>query len=123
MKTKLQTWHEMAVLLKETKEREAELRRELCEEFIGGAAMENGRVTVKGDDAGSGLSYIAVQSLSYNVDVAALEAIWSGLTDEEKGAIAYKPSVSLAKYRKIDDNSILQDAIISRLAMPTLKVV
>lgn len=122
MISKLETWKQMDELLKETKKREAELRRELCEELTDGYELTNGRSTTKGYDEESNLDFTAVQSLSYTMDKVVLEAIWSDLTDVEQDAVVWKPELGLAKYRKISDDSLLQDAVISKLAMPTLKV-
>ena len=117
---KLQTWHQMSKLLKETKEREAELRRELCEEIIADKPMSNGRVTVKGEL--DHMTYIAVQALSYRLDVAALDALWSSLSAHEKTVVIYKPSLALTEYKKLHDSSLLHEAVITTMSMPTLKV-
>ena len=122
MKTKLQTWHEMATLLKVTKDREAELRRELCDELIGGAPMDKGRVTVKGIDSDSNLQFTAVQTLSHRVDTSILDTLWSSMTELDKNAVVYKPALALAAYKKLPLNSLLHEAVITTLAMPTLKV-
>ena len=117
---KLETWHEISVLLKRTKVREMELRKELCEELIGGEGMTNGRVTVKGHEGH--LDFTAVQALSYRLDVAALDALWSSLSQHEKSVIVYKPSLALTEYKKLHETSILHEAVITTLAMPTLVV-
>ena len=118
--TKLEAWHEMAQLLKTAKIREAELRRELCADFIANTPMTNGRVTVKGHDGN--YDYKAVQILSYRVDQSVLSSVWSTLDDIEKAAVAYKPSLALANYKKLSEESLLHEAVITTLAMPTLEV-
>ena len=118
---KLETWHEMSVLLKRTKVREMELRKELCEELIGGEGMTNGRVTVKGHQGH--LDYTAVQALSHRLDVAALDALYSSLSAHEKSVVIYKPSLALTEYKKLPDTSLLHEAVITTLSAPTLQVV
>ena len=120
MNTKLSTWYEMSKLLKATKIREAELRRELCEEFIGNTPMVNGRVTVKGHQ--EHFEFKAVQALTYRVDQAALETLWNNLTDLEKAAIVYKPSLSLTAYKKLPEDCLIHEAVTSTLSMPTLQL-
>lgn len=121
-KTKLEIWYEMSRLLKETKEREAELRRELCEDFIGKTEMVNGRVTVKGTDVDSLLEYKAVQTLSFNIDQAVLGTIWPGMSDIEKAVFKMKPTLQLRPYKALPENSIVHESIIAKLAMPTLTI-
>ncbi len=117
-KTKLETWYEMSVLLKQTKTREAELRRELCEAFIGETEMVKGRVTVKGDERH--LAWKAVQALSFSIDAASLHAMWSELSEVEKECIKHTPGLNLTAYKKLPEDSLLHEAVISKLAMPTL---
>ncbi|RLA18842.1 MAG: hypothetical protein DRQ56_06655 [Gammaproteobacteria bacterium] len=118
--SKLQTWFEMSQLLKATKTREAELRRELCEEYIGDSQMSNGRVTVKGHEGH--LDYKAVQALSYGLDKDLLDALWGDLTDIDKGCVTFKPALGLAAYKRLSEDSLIHEAVTTRLAMPTLSV-
>lgn len=111
-------WKELSTRLKQIKEEEADLRRAICEEIIAGAEMTNGRVTVK--DYLDDYAVKAVQTLSYTIDVAALGTIWEGLSQAEQDAVVMKPSLSLAAYKKLPEDALLHEAVVSRLAMPTL---
>jgi hypothetical protein len=114
----LHRWKHLQQELKKIKAEEADLRRELCAEIIGGTQMVNGRVTVK-----THLDHYevkAVQTLSYSIDQAALSAIWDELTPEEKACIKMKPELALGDYKKLPEDSLLHEAVVSRLAMPTL---
>ena len=122
MQSKLETWYEISVLLKQTKEREAELRRELCKEFIGGSEMVNGRVTVKGNDHESNLSYKAVQALGYTIDKPVLSSLWPGMSNVERAVFKMEPKLQLRPYKMLPDSSIVHEAIVSKLAMPTLSI-
>jgi len=118
MTTKLEQWFEISNLLKEARVKEAELRRELCAAIIGDTQMENGRVTVKG--TAYHLDYKASQALTYNIDKPVLESMWSSLSDIERASVVYKPSLSLTLYKKLPEDSLLHEAITTKLAMPTL---
>ena len=120
MANKLEYWAELQRKLKSLKEEEMNLRRELCVGIIADSPLENGRVTVKGQVGD--LSYQASQVLGYTVDQATLSTIWGSLSPEEREAITYKPSLGLAKYRKLGEDSLLHEAVTARLAAPTLKV-
>jgi hypothetical protein len=111
-------WKELSLKLKRIKEEEADLRREICQVVIADAEMKNGRVTVK--DYYDGMEVKATQTLSYTIDVAVLGTVWEHLSPEEQDAIVMKPSLSLAKYKKLPEDSLLHEAVISKLAMPTL---
>jgi len=120
MQERLLEWSEISELLKELKTKEAALRRELCSDIINHAGMVNGRVKVQQNYPD--FRAAAGQALSYKVDDKALQVIWENLNEAEKLAIKYKPSLSLAIYKKLPSDSILHDAVTTSLAMPTLKV-
>ena len=111
-------WLALSARLKQIKEEEAFLRRAICEIVIGDKGMVNGRVTVK--DVIDGYDVKAVQALSYTIDVPALGTIWNDLSDAEQDCIKMKPTLELAKYRKMAEASLLHEAIVSKMAMPVL---
>jgi len=117
---KLEHWADLQRRLKSIKEEEMNLRRELCIGMIGSHPLENGRVTVKGEVGN--LSYKASQALGYTVDQATLSSLWGSLSQDERDSIAYKPSLKLANYRKLSDDSLLHEAITAKLSAPTLSV-
>ena len=111
-------WKALSAKLKELKEEEATLRRFICDAIIGDKGMVNGRVTVK--DIIDGYDVKAVQALSYTIDVPALGTIWNDLSAIEQDCVKMKPTLELAKYRKIHETSLFHEAIVSKLAMPVL---
>lgn len=117
--SKLLKWKELSLDLKDIKAEEAVLRRDLCEQIIAEAEMANGRVTITIHQ--DGYEVKATQTLSYTIDVAALGTIWDGLSQVEQDCVVMKPSLSLAAYKKLPEDSLLHEAIVSKLAMPTLK--
>jgi hypothetical protein len=112
-------WKVKSQQLKKLKADEADMRREICEEIIAGAPMDNGRVTIK--THADGYAIKAVQTLSFSIDVAALGAIWEHLTPEEQDCVVMKPTLNLTKYKQLTGASLLHEAVVSRLAMPTLQ--
>ena len=111
-------WKHLATELKKLKVQEAELRRELCEIYLHDQPLENGRATAKLHDGHYAVK--AVQTLGYTIDQGALSAIWDHLTDEEKSCIKLKPELILSNFKKLPATALLNEAVVSRLAMPTL---
>jgi len=118
--SKLKEWAEMSRELKKLRDAEAVLRREICAGIIANTPMENGRVTVKGES--EDMDYKAVQTLTYKVDQAAVQALWANLSDTEKEAVVFKPNLALANYKKLPESSLLHEVVTTVLAMPTLEV-
>ena len=112
-------WKELATRLKSLKEEEADLRRDICAELIAGVEMKNGIATYKGNVEGYDVT--AKQSLSFSLDVAALGTIWDELSQAEQDCIELKPTLKIGPYKKLPEDSLLHEAVVSRLAMPTLK--
>ena len=112
-------WKELSLRLRRIKAEEAEIRREICESIIGNAEMVNGRVTIKSSQEGYAIT--AVQTLGYTVDIAVLGNIWEALSTQEQECIQMKPTLIQGKYKALPEESLLHEAIVTRMAMPTLK--
>lgn len=111
---KLELWKTKSDLLKILKVEEMELRKEICSEIstaIGTTRSEFLGKTVK-----------SVQKLSLSIDEAALGTIWEMLPPEEKACIRLKPTLKAGPYKKLEENSILHEAVISKLGAPTLEI-
>ncbi len=117
---KVEKWQDASKRLKDTKVEEADLRRELASETIGDTAMKNGRVTVSKSLAGYPVK--AVQELGYSLDLSVLASIWDSLTPADKEAIKLKPNLQTGKYKKLPTDSLLHEAVITKMAMPTFTV-
>lgn len=119
MKTLLD-WLDMSRELKRLKVVEMELRKELCDERINLAGMKNGRMTTKG--AEGDCSYKIVTALGYKVDLGIYTALLNNLTEAEKACVRWKPELALAAYKKLPEDSLLHEAVISKMAAPVLTV-
>jgi len=116
---KFDTWLQLKEQLDEVKEREAELRRELCAELLAEKTMANGRMSVT--TMIEGYKWNAVQALNYKVSSEILQVIWPELTESERDAIRWVPELSLRIYKALPEDSILHEAVTTSLAMPQLK--
>lgn len=114
----IDAWKKLSQKLKALKTQEAEIRRDICEQILADAEMTNGRVTVK--DNYDGYAIKATQTLSYTIDVGVLGTVWEALSYAEKDCVVMKPSLSLAAYKQLPPDSLLHEAVVTRLAMPTL---
>jgi len=112
-------WKELSTKLKWLKTKEADLRRTVCKIVIGDTPMVNGRVTVKKQLEGFAVK--AIQTLGYSVDKAALGVIWKELSPTEKACIKMVPELKIGEYKKLPEDSLLHEAIVTKHAMPTLE--
>lgn len=117
---KIAKWKELASKLKSVKEEELQLRKEIAAEVIAHAEMVNGRVTVR--ETLEGYPCKAVQALNYRLDLGVLGSIWENLSEVEKAAVKMKPTLQTGPYKKLPEDSLLHEAVISTLATPTLEV-
>ena len=77
--------------------------------------------TTREDD---GFKVTANAKLTRSLDRIILESIWEDLTDLEKEAIDYKPSLKLTQYKAIEQRGgLLMDAVTVKPAQPTLKII
>ena len=111
-------WKDMSVRLKKLKDDEAELRRDICAELVAGIEMKKGIATYKGNVEGFDIT--AKQALGYSLDIAALGVIWDSLSDLEIACIKMEPKIVIGNYKKLPEDSLLHEAVISKMAMPTL---
>ncbi len=96
------------------------LRNQIVDIILQDAKMENGTVTLRTTVEGKAVK--AVRKLSYRLDEAALSTIWNYLPESDKACIKLKPTLQAAKYKKLLHNSMLHEAVVSKLAAPTLEV-
>ena len=112
-------WKELATRLKSLKEEEANLRRDICAELIAQTEMVNGIATYKGNV--EGYDVVAKQSLSFSIDVAALGTIWDELSQAEQDCVEMKPTLKIGPYKKLPEDALLHEAVVTKFAIPTLK--
>lgn len=111
-------WLESVQALKHAKKVELDLRNFICVELLADKLEGSKTVHVPG------YTVTPTAKLTRTIDRAILETIWDGLSDAEKECIAYKPSLVLANYKKIEaEGGTLLDAITVKPAQSSLKIV
>ena len=112
-------WRELSDRLKTLKADEMKLRREICDELSAEKTMKKGRITVT--TMIDNLKVTSVQSISYSLDLDELGRLWQHLNKVESNCVKMVPTLKLAEYKALPSDNMLQDAIIGKLAAPTLK--
>ena len=120
-KERVVLWHDTKCKLAVFKAQELSLRKEVAEEILEGVPLTNGSATNR--ESEEGVIVKATQKLNFSLDLGELAAIWAELTPEEQAVIKMKPTLQLAKYKKLPEGSILHRAVTTKLAVPTLDVV
>jgi hypothetical protein len=114
-------WYKASQDLAYLKVREMSLRREICTQLLEGIALNaSGSARVK--TVIDGLKLNASHGLNYSIDEGALSAIWEELSPKEKEAFKFKPTLVRAKYKLVEADSLVFEAIVTKMGAPTLKV-
>ena len=108
---------ELQQQLKEVKAEETKLRKQLATN-INLETLKIGANKIEIEN----LVIVATRKVSYSVDKDDLESTWESLSDEEKDAINWKPSLSLKLYKGLDDTEMLDECIEVKPAMPAITV-
>jgi hypothetical protein len=111
----IEEWLVLQDNLKTVKEKEANLRRDICEIVFDGK-----RKTVKTEVGPYKVK--AVYKINNKVDEAAYLTLKPKLTLEEQEAVKVKYDLVASKYKKLRETSLLHQCIISKPGMPTLEV-
>jgi hypothetical protein len=117
MLSKFEDWLSMSTRLKTLKAKEMKTRKELCNEIFqsrSGALKEKFEL---GD-----YSVVAEMGVSFKLDEAGLKAMWEELSEEETQAVAWKPALKLAAYKKLSADKLIHECVTSKPAAPTLKM-
>ena len=115
---KLRQWVEARKQMEYWKAAEVELRRSICLDILDGDFSER---TVKAEY--DGVPVKVSQRSTRSIDQAALSTLWPELEEEAKNCIDFKPSLKLANYRKLSQDSLLHEAITEKPSpTPTLEV-
>ena len=114
---------EAVAQLKKFKKLELELRNKIISKYqfesIEGVQKKHFQTTGFDADIEIGLK------LSRKLDADAIESLWSTMTEDERAAINYKPSLDLRSYKHLlETNSVgkLHQAITETPSQATLKV-
>ncbi len=110
-------WLQKSLELKDLKAAEMKLRKELCTEIFGGKVGKM-RKKFMSDE----FEVTAENSVAKKVDKEALTEMWDELSELEKAAIKWDPSLVAAGYKIVGENSILHECVTTKPTTPTLKV-
>ena len=115
-KAKVKEWIDLSAQLKEIKEREAELRKEIAEYILEDKkkGAKQGKISI--------FTLKATGKLNRNIDKPLLQAIWSDLSKEEKQAIKFTPTVVEKEYKTLPADSKLHRCIEEKPGMPSLEI-
>lgn len=117
----LHEYHDIAAQAKLLKDKENNLRKLICAELLAGKEAGTHKF-VFGD-----MSVKAVKKFNYNLDQDLIKELLEDdvLMPEEKDCISVKYSVKMGVYNQLDRDafSLLEQAITSTEAMPTLEVI
>lgn len=115
-----QKWRELADDLRRVRKEEMELRKEIADFVVGNTEMDNGTITVR--EVLDGFPCKATHSLSYSLDLAVLGNIWSALSPAEQAVVKMKPTLQKRPYKKLPEDSLIHEAVISKPASPKLEI-
>jgi len=116
-KSKLKQWQRINSQLARLKRDELKLRKELCAHILSGTHYPE-RTKVEVD----GFIFTIEQKLIYNIDQAVLSQVWTKLDVTEQSAFKFEPKLVMKMYNEVGSNSLIQEAIITKPATPTIKV-
>ena len=116
MEEKVKKWTKISGQLAMLKVAETELRQEIAAHIL--------KDKIKGAKKGviGPYTLTATAKLNTKVDRDALKVIWPDLSPEEKAAIKFDPKVVAAKYKLIDEKSILNQVLTNKPGMPGLEL-
>lgn len=114
----LEIQRKMALQLKDLREQEAKIRKEICDQLLDGKEVGTHKFNF------GSYKVKAVKSYSYSLDQEMVrDMIDNGdFSDDELVAIKTKYELSLTAYKKLDASDNLDDCITVKDAMPTLTV-
>ena len=114
----LQEWVDTQQMMRQIKAEEMELRKQLVQFLVPDAVIG---VHTRGFTT---IIVKATLKLNHKFDEQELEEHYDDLSDLEKEAVKYKPSLSLSAYKKIPDElrQQLDEMLIVTPAAPTLSV-
>lgn len=114
---KYHAWQTVSLALKELKDQEGLLRRELCEELF---AQNVGKKKAVFEADGYRVTATPKSSVKFDEDV--LQSLYVDFNDVEKATIKFKASLVKAKYDKLPEDSMVHECLTEKPGMPTLKL-
>ncbi len=116
MEEKIKEWIIMSSRLKDIKESEMELRKDICDTILAGK--------IKGTKSSTFGVYTmtATAKLNGKLDKELLQSMWSDLSEEEKACFKFDPKLIDKEYNKLDSKSNVHRAIEMNPGAPNLKI-
>ena len=102
--------------LVEVKEKELELRNEICDLILDGKVKGTSHFKKFGLDAA------AVAKENVKIDKDVLKTIFKKLSPQEKACIKYKPELINKEYKNLPENSIFHQAVVTTPGTPALTI-
>ena len=109
-------WEEAKIELDIAKEKEMDLRKEICSEIL--QDQQKGVKHFKK----FGLDAAATAKLNQKLDVDTIKSIFKKLDKQEKACIKYDPKLVAANYKELPEDSIFHSAVESTPSTPSLKI-
>lgn len=120
---RLLAWHELAMLQKQLKAVELELRREMADSFFDDKKLTEGTNTA---EIGEGWKLKYKHAITRACDEASFDAVFAKLPENYQSLlIRYKPELILPAYRKLSasERRIMDRALIIKPSSPALELV
>jgi hypothetical protein len=114
----LEEYRVLAGELKLLKQKENQMRRDICSILLRGRHVGTHTFALHGFE----VKAVRKNNLSFDQELVADLIASEQLTNEELRAIRTKYEVNKRNYDELDDGSALDEAIVSKPAMPTLTV-
>lgn len=113
----IEEWANVKEELARLQKKERDLRLQIAPEVL------KDKLEGSKTDTIDGWKLSATAVINYSVDEDELELRKNELTQRDWEALRYKPSVVAARFRRLDNDSILHRIVTAKPGMPQLKVV
>ena len=112
----IEDWIETKRILDESKKKELDLRNQIMQKY-------NNRILEGIEKHKEGSYNIKItRKITRSLDEAELNSIFSSLSDEEKAAIKYKPSLVAKEFKLLKGDEKLFDVITIKPALASLEI-
>ena len=110
----VEAWVKTSCELKLLKIKEMEMREKICKLILKDKLSGSKKRTI-------GIYVLKVtERINKNIDNELLNSIWKDLSQEERSAFKFKPSLVPKNYKKLSENSKINTAITEKPGAPTL---
>jgi hypothetical protein len=118
MEEKLEEWLTVSNQLKQLKDKEIKLRREICLELF-----EGKQGAFKHNQTFGILDVSAESKINRKIDLVTVNALYENLTNSEKACLRVKYELNMTQYKSLPEDSQLHEAVTETPSpTPVLKV-